>query len=69
MINILFALFSTLAGIFLAEIAYVLLLIIEYVMLGSFNFELASAWHYLKVGGGGRMHNGNRDCSATIFWR
>ncbi|ECG1392150.1 hypothetical protein [Yersinia ruckeri] len=53
MINILFALFSILAGIFLAEIAYVLLLIIEYVMLGSFNFELASAWHYLKVGGGG----------------
>lgn len=22
-------------------------------MLGNFNFELASAWHYLKVGAGG----------------
>lgn len=22
-------------------------------MLGSFKFELASAWHYLKVGAGG----------------
>lgn len=53
MINILFALFSILAGILLAEIAYVFLLIIEYVMLGNFNFELASAWHYLKVGAGG----------------
>ncbi|EAR3128659.1 hypothetical protein KK448_004106 [Salmonella enterica] len=57
MINILFALFSILAGILLAEIAYVFLLIIEYMMLGSFNFELTSAWHYLKVGtvGGGIM--------------
>lgn len=57
MINILFALFSILAGILLAEIAYVFLLFIEYMMLGSFNFELTSAWHYLKVGavGGGIM--------------
>lgn len=53
MINVLFALFSILAGILLAEIAYTLLLTIEYVMLGSFNFELASAWHYLKIGAGG----------------
>ena len=43
MINILFTLFSILAGILLAEIAYVFLLIIEYVMLGSFNFDLTSA--------------------------
>ena len=50
MINILFALFSILAGILLAEIAYIFLLIVEYVMLGNFNFELASAWHHLKVG-------------------
>ncbi|MBU9834726.1 hypothetical protein J1786_07855 [Rahnella sp. L72c] len=53
MINILFTLFSILAGILLAEISYVFLLIIEYVMLGSFNFDLTSAWHYLKVGAGG----------------
>jgi len=53
MINILFAVFSILAGILLAEIAYIVLLIIEYVILGNFNFELTSAWHYLKVGGGG----------------
>ena len=53
MINILFALFSILSGILLAEIAYVFLLIIEYVMLGSFNFELTSAWRYLKAGAGG----------------
>ncbi|AFJ46799.1 hypothetical protein [Shimwellia blattae] len=53
MINILFALFSILAGIHLAEIAYALLLTIEYVMIGSFNFELTSAWHYLKIGAGG----------------
>ncbi|ELH8610242.1 TPA: hypothetical protein ACG0DR_002955 [Enterobacter asburiae] len=53
MINIFFALFSILAGIFLAEVAYLFLLIIEYVMLGSFRFELASGWHYLKVGAGG----------------
>ncbi|QHS46675.1 hypothetical protein GW952_14240 [Klebsiella michiganensis] len=53
MINILFALFSILAGILLAEVAYLFLLIIEYGMLGSFKFELASAWHYLKVGAGG----------------
>lgn len=53
MINLLFALFSILAGILLAEIAYIFLLIIEYVMLGSFNFELTSAWHYLKAGAGG----------------
>lgn len=53
MINILFTLFSILAGMLLAEIAYVFLLIIEYVMLGSFNFDLTSAWHYLKVGAGG----------------
>ncbi|MBK4716803.1 MULTISPECIES: hypothetical protein [Tenebrionibacter/Tenebrionicola group] len=53
MINILFALFSILAGIVLSEIAYALLLTIEYVMLGSFNFELSSAWHYLKIGAGG----------------
>lgn len=53
MINILIALFSILAGMLLAEIAYAFLLIIEYVMLGNLNFELASAWHYLKVGAGG----------------
>lgn len=53
MINILFALLSVLAGVFLAEIAYAFLLVIEYVMLGSLNFELISAWHYLKVGAGG----------------
>lgn len=53
MINILIALFSILAGVLLAEIAYVFLLIIEYVMLGNLNFELISAWHYLKVGAGG----------------
>lgn len=53
MINILFALFSILAGILLAEVAYLFLLIIEYVILGCFRFELASAWHYLKVGAGG----------------
>lgn len=53
MINILFALFSILAGILLAEIAYALLLTIEYVMIDSFNFELTSAWHYLKIGAGG----------------
>ncbi|MEI9484273.1 hypothetical protein V5093_21745 [Enterobacter cancerogenus] len=53
MINILFALFSILAGIILAEIAYLFLLIVEYVMLGIFNFELASALHYLKAGAGG----------------
>lgn len=53
MINILFALFSILAGILLAEVAYLFLLIIEYGMLGSFKFELASSWHYMKVGAGG----------------
>jgi hypothetical protein len=53
MINILFALLSILAGMFLAEIAYIFLLIIEYVMLGRFDFELASVWHFLKVGAGG----------------
>ena len=53
MINILLAVFSILAGILLAEIAYVFLLFIEYVMIGNFNFELTSAWHYLKVGAGG----------------
>ncbi|HEY3591869.1 MAG TPA: hypothetical protein VGL07_17650 [Buttiauxella sp.] len=53
MMNVLIALFSILAGMLLAEIAYIFLLIIEYVMLGSLNFELTSAWHYLKVGAGG----------------
>ena len=46
MINVLFALFSILAGGILAEIAYIFLIIIEYAMVGSFNFELTSAWLY-----------------------
>ncbi|EEX7164914.1 hypothetical protein DX637_004345 [Escherichia coli] len=57
MINVLFALFSILAGGLLAEIAYVFLIIIEYAMVGSFNFDLTSAWLYFKAGrvGGGIM--------------
>lgn len=53
MINLLFTFFSILAGVILAEVAYLFLLVIEFVMLGHFNFELLAAWHYLKVGGGG----------------
>ncbi|EAC1328456.1 TPA: hypothetical protein ACYZY7_004719 [Escherichia coli] len=53
MINVLFALFSILAGGLLAEIAYVFLIIIEYAMVGSFNFDLTSAWLYFKAGGVG----------------
>ncbi|EOM3170287.1 hypothetical protein ACM0T2_004115, partial [Escherichia coli] len=49
----LFALFSILAGGLLAEIAYVFLIIIEYAMVGSFNFDLTSAWLYFKAGGVG----------------
>ncbi|EGE0036320.1 hypothetical protein DND13_23315 [Escherichia coli] len=51
MINVLFALFSILAGGILAEIAYIFLIIIEYAMVGSFNFDLTSAWLYFKVAG------------------
>ncbi|WP_341824641.1 hypothetical protein, partial [Escherichia coli] len=46
-------LFSILAGGLLAEIAYVFLIIIEYAMVGSFNFDLTSAWLYFKAGGVG----------------
>lgn len=53
MLNVLFALFSILAGGLLAEIAYVFLIIIEYAMVGSFNFDLTSAWLYFKAGGVG----------------
>ena len=53
MINVLFALFSILAGGLVAEIAYVFLIIIEYSMVGSFNFDLTSAWLYFKAGGVG----------------
>ena len=53
MINVLFALFSILAGGLLAEIAYIFLIIIEYAMVGSFNFDLTSAWLYFKAGGVG----------------
>lgn len=53
MINVLFALFSILAGGILAEIAYIFLIIIEYAMVGSFNFDLTSAWLYFKAGGVG----------------
>ena len=57
MINVLFALFSILAGGILAEIAYIFLIIIEYAMVGSFNFDLTSAWLYFKAAGveGGLM--------------
>lgn len=51
MINVLFALFSILAGGILAEIAYIFLIIIEYAMVGSFNFDLTSAWLYFKAAG------------------
>ncbi|EJK8611843.1 hypothetical protein [Escherichia coli] len=59
MINVLFALFSILAGGVLAEIAYIFLIIIEYAMVGSFNFDfdfdfdfdLTSAWLYFKAAG------------------
>lgn len=68
MINVLFALFSILAGGLLAEIAYVFLIIIEYAMVGSFNFDLTSAWLYFKAGGGRRRYNGNRNFSISIFW-
>ncbi|EFP2170907.1 hypothetical protein ABV882_002906 [Escherichia coli] len=51
MINVLFALFSILAGGILAEIAYIFLIIIEYAMVGSFNFDLTSAWLYFKGAG------------------
>ncbi|EIG5694869.1 hypothetical protein E3Y63_004582 [Escherichia coli] len=51
MINVLFALFSILAGGILAEIAYIFLIIIEYAMVGSFNFDLTSAWLYFKATG------------------
>ncbi len=51
MINVLFALFSILAGWILAEIAYIFLIIIEYAMVGSFNFDLTSAWLYFKAAG------------------
>ncbi|HID9307103.1 TPA: hypothetical protein ACXE2U_004189 [Escherichia coli] len=51
MINVLFALFSILAGGILAEIAYIFLIIIEYAMVGSFNFDLTSAWLYFKSAG------------------
>ena len=63
MINVLFALFSILAGGILAEITYIFLIIIEYAMVGSFNFnfnfdfdfdfdfDLTSAWLYFKAAG------------------
>ena len=51
MINVLFALFSILAGGILAEIAYIFLIIIEYAMVGSFNFDLTSAWLYFQAAG------------------
>ncbi|WP_215805672.1 hypothetical protein [Aeromonas jandaei] len=53
MVNLLLAFLSILAGIILAEAAYLFLLIIELCMLDHFNFELLAAWHYLKVGGVG----------------
>ncbi|MDA8496601.1 hypothetical protein [Citrobacter sp. Igbk 17] len=53
MINVLFFIFSVVAGIIMAELAYLSLLIIDYVIRGSFSFSLPEALHNLKVGGGG----------------
>lgn len=53
MINVLFFIFSVVAGITMAELVYLSLLIIDYVIRGSFSFSLPEALHNLKVGGGG----------------
>ena len=53
MINVLFFIFSVVAGILMAELAYVSLLIVDYVIQGSFSFSSSEALHNLKVGCGG----------------
>lgn len=53
MINVLFFIFSVVAGILMAELAYVSLLIVDYVIQGCFSFSSSEALHNLKVGFGG----------------
>lgn len=53
MTNIFFFLISLIAGIFMAELAYLSLLVIDYVIQGSFHFSSSEVLHNLKVGIGG----------------
>ncbi len=51
----------------MAELAYVSLLIVDYVIQGSFSFSSSEALHNLKVGFGGWLHYWCRDRFMSSF--